>query len=277
MPTTLVHTAELSTGARDLITTLIPGELEACGNHTRLHHPREVSGDALTSLRSRLPFDINPLPHDFRGDQVRLVVSDMDSTLITIECLDELAAFAGKRGQVAALTAAAMRGEIDFAASLRERLALLRGLDVAVLETVYRERMRLSRGARELLAGLEQRTIPCALISGGATFFTERLQRELGLAYSRGITLELEGRELTGRTAGEVIDAWAKAAFLREICTEEGIAPGQSIALGDGANDLMMLKAAGLGVAFRGKPLLQAAADVVLNHSGLEAVLDFIG
>jgi phosphoserine phosphatase len=275
--TTVIHTSLMQSREFDAITSVIPGEMQRCAGHHRLHHHQPVARDALPALRRQLLFDINPLPETFHLRPVQLVISDMDSTLITIECIDEIAYFAGLRPQVAAITAQAMRGELDFASSLLERVALLKGLDVTLFDAVYRDRLNLSPGVREMLAGLKQRTIPFALVSGGFAQFTGRLQRELGLAYSRGITLELEGTTLTGRVAGEIIDAEGKAAYLRQLCRELSIECSQTIAIGDGANDLKMLQQAGLGIAYRAKPVVQAAADAVLNYSGLEAVLDFIG
>jgi phosphoserine phosphatase len=274
--TTVLHTARLEPRQIAAISAVLPGELQACRGHYRLYHHHPVLHELLPALRGQLPFDINPLPASFDSSAVRLVVSDMDSTFITIECLDEIADLAGLRAQVAPVTAAAMRGEIDFAGAMRERLALLKGLDLAVLDTVYRERLTLMPGARELLQGLKQQAIPFALVSGGFSQFTGRLQQELGFEFSHGISPEIEGGVLTGRIYGELIDAAGKTEFVRRLCRELEIETGQVIALGDGANDLPMLQGAGLGIAYRARPVVQAAADAVLNCSGLEAVLDFI-
>lgn len=273
---TIIHSSELDAAARDLLTGELDGELQHCGDHFRFHHKVPMPRALLAGLRERLPFDINPLPEDFRLDAVRLVISDMDSTLINIECVDEIADFAGVKPQVAAITEAAMRGELDFAASLAQRVATLEGLDESVLGKVYDERLSPNPGAEALIAGLKARGIRFALVSGGFTFFTERLQQRLGLDYTRANVLEMEEGRLTGRILGHIVDAAAKEAFLNELCEELGISPNQAIAMGDGANDLKMMGASGLGVAYRAKPKVQEQSDVVLNHSHLDAVLQFL-
>jgi phosphoserine phosphatase len=169
-----------------------------------------------------------------------------------------------------------MRGELDFAASLTQRVATLKGLDEAVLARVYEERLSPNPDAETLIAGLKQRGIRFALVSGGFTFFTERLQQRLALDYTRANLLEIQGGKLSGKVLGSIIDAKAKADFLHELCEELGLRPEQTIAMGDGANDLKMMAVAGMGVAYRAKPTVQAQSDVVLNHSGLDAVLHFL-
>jgi len=273
---TILHTTDLDAAAQDEVTRVIPGELQACQGHYRLHHTVAVPAEALQSLRQALPFDINPLPEDFRHDAVRLVISDMDSTLINIECVDEIADFAGVKPQVAAITEAAMRGEIDFATSLTQRVATLEGLEEAVLGRVYEERLSPNPGAEAMLAGLKQQEVKFALVSGGFTYFTDRLKQRLGLDYTRANVLEKADGKLTGHIVGGIVDAQAKEAFLMELCEELGISPAQAIAMGDGANDLKMLHAAGLGLAYRAKPRVQEQSDVVFNHSDLDAVLHFL-
>ena len=273
---TIIHTSELDDAAKDLVTGAIAGELEHFGDHYRLHHAEPASRETVMGLRERLPFDVNPLPADFMVEDVRLVISDMDSTLINIECVDEIADFAGVKPQVAAITEAAMRGELDFAASLTQRVATLEGLEESVLARVYDERLWPNPGAEVLIAGLKTRGVKFALVSGGFTFFTERLKGRLGLDYTRANVLEKEGGRLTGRILGHIVDAAAKEIFLNELCEELGISPKQAIAMGDGANDLKMMGAAGLGVAYRAKPKVQELSDVVLNHSHLDAVLQFL-
>jgi phosphoserine phosphatase len=273
---TIIHTPKLDDAAKDKLTGAIAGELEHCGDHYRLHHAEPVNREALTGLRNALPFDINPLPVDFMVEDVRLLISDMDSTLINIECVDEIADFAGLKPQVAAITEAAMRGELDFAASLTQRVATLEGLDESVLARVYEERLSPNPGAEVLIDGLKKREVKFALVSGGFTFFTDRLKQRLGLDYTRANVLEKEGGKLTGHILGHIIDAAAKETFLNELCEELGVSPKQTIAMGDGANDLKMMGAAGLGVAYRAKPKVQELSDVVLNHSHLDAVLQFL-
>ncbi|MFA5531117.1 MAG: phosphoserine phosphatase SerB [Thiohalomonadaceae bacterium] len=276
MFTTLLHTPVLDAAARQRIGAAISGELESCGGFFRLRHPEAVDATTLAALRSDLPFDINVLSADFDPARVRLLVTDMDSTLITIECIDEIADFAGRKAEVAAVTEAAMRGEIDFPTSLRRRVAALEGLDEAVLLRVYEERLHLNPGAEAMLAGLRAHGVSVGLVSGGFTFFTERLRQRLGLDAALANTLEVKDGRLTGCVLGDIVDADGKARFLKELCERMGITSAQVIALGDGANDLKMLHAAGLGVAYHAKPKVQTQARAVLNHSGLDAVLHFL-
>ncbi len=202
-----------------------------------------------------------------------LFVTDMDSTLIDIECIDEIADQCGKKAQVAEITEAAMRGEIDFRESLNRRVALLEGLSADALDTVYRERLQLNPGARELMGALKAAGIVTVLVSGGFTYFTERLKADLGFDYAYANTLERVDGKLTGRVCGPVVDAQAKADHLTRIRNQLDLSADRVIAAGDGANDLPMFRAAGFGVAYKAKPVLRAQADCSLNHSGLDAVL----
>ncbi|MFD2367265.1 phosphoserine phosphatase SerB [Pseudoduganella sp. GCM10020061] len=207
----------------------------------------------------------------------RLLAMDMDSTLITIECIDEIADMQGLKPQVAAITEAAMRGELDFAASLTRRVALLAGLDASALERVYDERLALSMGAEAMLAGVKAAGLKTLLVSGGFTFFTERLKERLGLDVAHANVLEVVDGKLTGHVVGGIVDADAKRDTVLRTCAGMGIDPRQAIVMGDGANDLKMMKAAGLSVAFRAKPVVREQADVALNYSGLDAILTILG
>jgi len=203
-----------------------------------------------------------------------LVAMDMDSTLITIECIDEIADFCGLKAEVAAITEASMRGEIkDFNESLTRRVALLKGLDASALERVYEERLRLSPGAERMLEGARAAGLKTLLVSGGFTFFTERLQARLGIDYTRANTLEIVDGKLTGKVIGEIVNADVKARTLRETCDKIGIDPKRAIAMGDGSNDLKMMAEAGLSVAFRAKPVVREAATVAFNFVGLDGLL----
>ncbi|MGI4814066.1 MAG: phosphoserine phosphatase SerB [Janthinobacterium lividum] len=203
-----------------------------------------------------------------------LFATDMDSTLITIECIDEIADFCGLKAQVAAITEASMRGEIkDFRESLTRRVALLRGLDVSALEQVYQDRLRLSPGAEPLLAGVKAAGLATLLVSGGFVFFTERLKARLGFDAAYANTLEVDHGKLTGRVLGEIVDASVKARHLLDTCAAHGVEASRSIAAGDGSNDLLMMKQAGLSVAFRAKPVVRAQADVALDFVGLDGIL----
>ena len=204
----------------------------------------------------------------------RLIAFDMDSTLINIECVDEIADAVGRKAEVAAITEAAMRGEIrDFKESLRRRVALLEGLDEGALQRVYDERLRLTPGAPVLLDAARAAGLKLLLVSGGFTFFTERLRERLGLDFARANTLEVVGGRLTGRVLGEIVDASGKREAVLEACRSIGCTPGQAVVLGDGANDLEMMALAGVSVAYRAKPVVRAQTTYGLNHCGLDAVV----
>ena len=213
-------------------------------------------------------------PADQTRDRVRVVAMDMDSTLITIECIDEIADRMGIRREVAAITAAAMRGEIDFAESLTRRVALLSGLPVGELERVYAERLALSPGAERMLDGFKAAGAKTLLVSGGFTFFTDRLKARLAFDATAANVLELAAGRLTGRIVPPVFDAQAKAARLAAMRERYAGAGGLVIAIGDGANDVPMLKAADVSIAYRAKPILRAQATYALDHCGLDAVLN---
>ena len=207
----------------------------------------------------------------------RLVAMDMDSTLITIECIDEIADYAGRKAEVAAITEAAMRGEIaDFDESLRRRVALLAGLDHAVLDRVFRDRLRLSPGATELLAAARKHGLRTLLVSGGFTYFTERLQADLGLDRAHANTLEVIDGKLTGRVLGRILNADGNARALRDACQTIGCTTAEAIALGDGANDLQMMALAGVSVAYRAKPIVRAQTTYAITYCGLDALLNLL-
>lgn len=208
-----------------------------------------------------------------RAADFRLLAMDMDSTLITIECIDEIADMVGVKPQVAAITEAAMRGELDFPGALRRRVALLKGLPVEALDRVYNERLRLSPGAENLLAAARAYGWTTLLVSGGFTYFTDRLRQRLGLDHTLANTLEVIDGRLTGEVLGEIVDASVKATRVKAACEALGCSPAQAIVAGDGANDLQMMRIAGLSVAFHAKPVVRREATLAINHSGLDALL----
>ena len=206
----------------------------------------------------------------------KLVAMDMDSTLITIECIDEIADMQGLKPQVAAITEAAMRGELDFAESLTRRVALLEGLAVEALDRVYQERLRVSPGGEAMLQAVQAAGLKTLLVSGGFTFFTERLKSRLGLDTTHANVLEAADGKLTGRVVGGIVDAEEKMRTVQRVCAGLGVDTRQAIVMGDGANDLRMMSIAGLSVAFRAKPVVRAQADVALNFSALDGLLTIL-
>jgi phosphoserine phosphatase len=197
----------------------------------------------------------------------------MDSTLITIECIDEIADMQGLKPQVAEITEAAMRGEIEFRESLMRRVSLLKGLDASALQRVYDERLQLSPGAEKMLAAVKAAGLKTLLVSGGFTFFTDRMKTRLGLDYTHSNLLEIENGKLTGRVVNGIVDADEKKNTVERVCAELGISPRQAIVMGDGANDLKMMGISGMSVAFRAKPVVRVQANVALNFVGLDGIL----
>ena len=211
--------------------------------------------------------------------QFKLIAFDMDSTLINIECVDEIADAAGRKAEVAAITEAAMRGEItDYKDSLRQRVALLKGVSLASMNEVYTRRLKLNPGAAELVHTCKKAGMKVLLVSGGFTFFTDRIRDELGIDYTRSNVLGVEGGRLTGelvdQTWGDICDGEEKRKMLLETCATLGIAPRQAIAMGDGANDLPMMGVAGLSVAYRAKPKVREQAMVAIDSGGLNRLLE---
>ncbi len=253
------------------------GRLQEGKGYYRVQIDAEIDPKKLAMHKQQEDFDINLLPDGFDPSQVRLLVTDMDSTLISIECIDEIADFINVKPQVSEITESAMRGEIDFETSLRRRIALLTGLEENALEHVYNERLQLNPGAELMLAGLKANGIKTALVSGGFTYFTDKLKTRLGLDYTLANTLEFENGKLTGEIHGNIVGAQAKADLLLQKCEELGIKPSQVIAMGDGANDLVMMKQAGLSIAYHAKPTVQQQAHTSLNHCGLEGLLGLLG
>lgn len=213
------------------------------------------------------------MPPGRRFADLKLLAMDMDSTLITIECIDEIGDMVGKKAEIAAITASAMRGEVAYPESLRRRVSLLAGLGTDALERVYRERLRLSPGAEALIGHCRKHGVKLLLVSGGFTFFTERLKQRLGIDYTISNELEFRDKRLTGGLLGRIVDAGAKAARFREVAAQLGAKREQTVAIGDGANDLKMMAEAGYSVAYRAKPVVRAQAGCALDFAGLDGVI----
>ncbi len=247
--------------------------IEQIATHAwRLHDAKPH--DAVASLCQEHQLDYGFVRPNQRLSDFGLVVMDMDSTLIAIECIDEIADLVHLKPQVSAITEAAMRGEIDFAESLRRRVALLAGLEESALQRVYDERLRLNPGAENLLGELKELGIKTLLVSGGFTFFSERLKQRLGLAYAHANTLEIVNGKLTGKVLGHILDAQGKADSLVRVRDKLGLQPQQVIALGDGANDLKMLAQAGVSIAYHAKPIVRSQAMYAFNFVGLDGLLN---
>lgn len=225
----------------------------------------------ISDLLQGHPFDFALQPSEHR--RKKLLISDMDSTIISEECIDEIAHMAGIKPKIAAITERAMQGEIEFDAALRERVGLLKGLDTKALDTVISERLNLNKGARTLVQTMAANDAYCALVSGGFTFFTEKIAKLTGFHTTQANTLEIEDDKLTGNVIPPILGSAAKKQALEQFINEQKISPENTLAVGDGANDLEMIKASGLGVAYYAKPIVAAEADASVNHTDLTALL----
>ena len=242
----------------------------------RLRDARPESKATVEEYCASISLDYAFVPEQRSFADFGLLVMDMDSTLITIECIDEIADMIGVKPQVAEITESAMKGEIDFAESLTRRVALLKGLDESALQRVYDERLALSPGAEKMLEALKQHNIKSLLVSGGFTFFTERLKAKLNLDYASSNTLEIIDGKLTGKVLGKILDAQGKADALNKLRIELGLTKEQVISMGDGANDLKMMAEAGVSIAYRAKPIVRAQASYAISHVGLDGILNLL-
>jgi phosphoserine phosphatase len=229
--------------------------------------------DSVAKLCEARRIDFAWVPEGRRFADLKLLAMDMDSTLITIECIDELGAYAGKKAEIAAITEAAMRGEIaDYKESLRRRVALLAGQPESILEDLYTKKLQLTAGAEQLIAACKNHRVKLLLVSGGFTYITERLKTRLSLDYTFSNTLEVRDARLTGKLVGEIVDADGKASEFKRIMKSLSASKDQTIAIGDGANDLKMMAEAGYSVAFHAKPVVRAQATCALTYSGLDGI-----
>ena len=266
-----LHVLPVGAAAADWLAAGIACDLAVDGDPAR-------TGEFDAALRQVLagaPVDV--LVQKREGRRKRLLIADMDSTMIGQECIDELAAAVGKKDVIAAITERAMRGELEFEPALRERAAMLAGLGEEVIGEVLKSQITLTPGARELVGTMRAHGAYCALVSGGFTAFTSQIAAQLGFHENRANTLGIAEGRLTGKVGEPILGREAKRQRLEELLVEKGIEAEASVAVGDGANDLAMIERAGLGVAYRAKPAVAAAADARVDHGDLTALLYFQG
>ncbi|MDO9383215.1 MAG: phosphoserine phosphatase SerB [Hyphomicrobiaceae bacterium] len=270
----------LNAGAVDAFALGIGAVINWLAPHEAAHivlRPDADVAETIADARDRFsgnPVDVNAItPVANLGLRRRLLVADMESTIIEQECLDELADYAGVRERIAGITERAMRGELDFEAALRERVGLLAGLDARILQEIYDERVTLMAGAATLIATMQANGATCALVSGGFSFYTERIAARLGFDTQQANTLDVADDKISGTVAAPILGREAKRAALERLAGEKLIDLAATLAVGDGANDLDMLAAAGLGVAFRAKPIVADKAAVSVVHGDLTALL----
>ncbi|WP_158927491.1 phosphoserine phosphatase SerB [Acidisphaera sp. S103] len=277
-------TTILTVVAQREATSLTPALLNQIRNAVRGAPPVVLSPGEAADIPLSVPLDhaalraalgdkpVDAIETKPRGRRKAVLIADMDSTIITGETLDELAGFAGLGEKIAAITKRAMNGELDFKAALRERVGMLKGLDVGALEKTW-EQIRLTPGARELVATMRAKGALTALVSGGFTFFTGKVAAELGFDVHRSNVLLDDGAALTGQVAEPILDRDSKLTALNELAAQRGVKLHATLAVGDGANDLDMLRAAGLGVAFHAKPIVAKEARARVDHANLRALL----
>jgi phosphoserine phosphatase len=221
--------------------------------------------------------DLGFLPKHFNPSQIKVLAMDMDSTVINIECIDEIADAVGKKKEVSEITEAAMRGEIkDFSESLRRRVALLEGASEKALEKVFNERLKLNKGAKELIAKAHKKNIYTLLVSGGFTFFTEKLKDQLQISETHANQLEVIDGKLTGKVIGNIVDGAAKAAYVEACCLRLGSNKHAAVTMGDGSNDLLMMHGSGLSIGYKAKPIVKDQADIAFDHVDLDSWLDLL-
>lgn len=268
MHTLVLHSQNLDIATK--IANIIGVAFKSKTSHFRFQIEQKID---VAPLRAEFEVDINYLTN-FDFSNAALFVSDMDSTLINIESIDEIADFANLKPQVAGITERTMQGKLDFNASLIERVSLLKGLDVSVLNQVYTERLRMNDNGEALTQFLKMQGLKTAVVSGGFKYFTRRLAQDIGLDHNHANELEIENNQLTGKIVGNIVNAMVKAEFVTQLCKQYQISLSQVIVMGDGANDLEMMAMAGLSVAYHAKPAVIKVADIVISHGGLDKMID---
>lgn len=237
---------------------------------------QQAEADEIKMFCAEQNIDVALVPDKQRLSRFGLCVMDMDSTLIAIECIDEIADMMGIKPQISDITEAAMRGELDFSESLKKRVALLKGLDENALQRVIDERLKLNPGVREWIEVCKANNIRTMVVSGGFTFFAEHVKEMLGLDYAVSNTLEIIDGKLTGNVVGDIVDAQRKADELIKLRDQLGLSAEQTIAIGDGANDLKMMDVAGIGIAYHAKPVVQDQATYAINQVGLDGAISLL-
>jgi phosphoserine phosphatase len=235
---------------------------------------KAAPADPIAPYCAKARIDYAFTPEGRRFADLKLLAMDMDSTLITIECIDELGDLAGCKTEIAGITAQAMRGELDYPQSLRKRVGLLKKLPETALARVYDERLKLTPGAEALISACKKHSVKLLLVSGGFTFFTDRLKQRLAIDYTISNRLETKNGRLTGGLIGDIVDAEAKAAKFTAVMRALGASREQTVAIGDGANDLKMMAQAGISIAFHAKPVVRAQASCAISWCGLDAVVN---
>ena len=284
----LVFCAPRALGLEETLNTYLQqapgglGEINRLGGDVWTAVERHIETDAATELAEDVHIRFNDTPVEWsmideKDRRKKLLISDMDSTIIGQECIDELADFAGKKEEVAAITERAMQGELDFEGALTTRVKMLQGLSTDVLQACFDERIGLNPGARVLVRTMAQSGAHCLLVSGGFTFFTSRVAKAAGFHGNRANTLLVEGGKLTGDVQRPILGRQAKLDALNQTCREINCTPNEVLALGDGANDLAMIEAAGLGIAYRAKPVVAEQSDAAITGKNLEPALFYQG
>ena len=251
---------------------ILDGEIETKKNHLRIHITRNFD---IHYLRASFNVDLNIFNNNFDYRQIKLMVSDMDSTLISIETIDEVAREVGLSQEISLITEKTMQGHLDFSESFKKRLSILKGVRTESFNAVYENKLKLNSGASELVNFFKSTNVKTALVSGGINYFAEKVKDQLGIDTYRANDVEINNETLTGKVFGNIVDAKAKAKYIEELCVLYELKPIQVIAIGDGANDLEMMKLAGLSVAFHGKPILKKNCDIQINYGGLNSLIDF--
>ena len=268
--TLIVHSNKQKVAEK--LALILDGEIETKKNHLRIHITRNFD---IHYLRASFNVDLNIFNNDFDYRQIKLMVSDMDSTLISIETIDEVAREVGLSQEISLITEKAMQGYLDFSESFKKRLSILKGVRTESFNAVYENKLKLNSGASELVNFFKSTNVKTALVSGGIKYFAEKVKDQLGIDTYRANDVEINNETLTGKVFGNIVDAKAKAKYIEELCVLYELKPNQVIAIGDGANDLEMMKLAGLSVAFHGKPILKKNCDIQINYGGLNSLIDF--